>query len=413
MMTVLTSLQIQDFFEVNPEGEDFIEAFENSSFFKNFLMMMKEVNWSNMKDKGIETCRSQLLDLAATNLHQYNYYEFLERLNALYKASEYWGFKSHYNNISDIHDRWLFEFKKIEECVEEGEEKQQRVKDAMTDVRGKYEAIYNELNSLPGQVKDKINGYFEELRKQMEAWALTQKWRIYTEGTEIEEEEYRFPGGIGGVEEWIKIKGEPLFVEAVQNKMTPLLESIAKNLPPEIHVLWRNSGQLMGQLQEVYDKYGKEFNESDGRMEDLKLFFEIEPEVRIDVDAHIATLHKFDTSDVIKNATEVHYDHCIVKNAVFKKHIVQQFVKNTKDVCSVVTAELNQNLEDIILKFQDRVESEKESADLLIKNVEALLASKASKEEMKIALNSIKEKHNPFLEKLERVCDEIDEKLRK
>lgn len=406
------SLQIQDFFEVTPEGEDFIEAFENSSFFENFIKKYDKVNWSNMKDKGIETCRSQLLDLAATNLQKYNYYEFLEHLNALYKASEYWGFKSHYNNISDIHDRWLFEFKKIEECVEEGEEKQQRVKDAMTDVRGKYDAIYNELNSLPGQVKETINGYFNTLITEMEAWALTQTWRIVTEGTEIEEEEYSFPGGIGAVEMWIKEKGEPLFVQAVRDNMTPKLESIAKNLPPEIKVLWKNSGQLMRQLQEVYDKYGKEFNESDGRMEDLKLFFDIEPEVRIDVDAHIARLHSFDTSDVIKNATEVHYDHCIVKNAVFKKHIVQQFVKNTKDVCSVVTTELNQNLEDIILKFQDRVESEKESADQLIKNVEALLASKASKEEMKIALNSIKEKHNLFEEKLERVCDEIDEKLR-
>ena len=396
------SLQIQDFLDdsANDDDSTFIKNFENNKFFPPFLHEISQVNWDNMKERGELVIREQLKQWTIDNLKKYNYYVLLEHLNDLYTDSEMVALRSHYNSISEFYEKWNEEFAKIQEFAASGAEKQEILQNAMNEIHAKYEAIYNELESLPQQVNDAITGYFEEFRKEMHDWAQTQKWTVVTkncDGETVQLDTYDFDGGKPEVRTWIASAGTPLFISAVKGKLEPALENVAQDLPPHVHKLWEKASQLIVQLEEVYNKYN---DGSDANMDDLQIFFELPPAIVIDVNSHLQRLNTFDTVDVIDHCTTELPDKCILNTKDFQDNIVKQFCKNTDEVCKLVTGEISTDLDETIKRFVSKVEREKESAKRTLSNMEEMLKSKLSAADLEEGIKKIENTMEKFETKL-------------
>lgn len=396
---IFLSLQIQEFLAGNPQDEGLETAFENSGkMFEDYIKRFGQQNWNNMKDRSDSSSngsvREQLSAWSEKALNDYNYYTLLGHLNKLYTDSEIWAFKVHYNNMKRIHDLWKTEFESIQDFVASGHEKQQRIRESIEKLRETYDAIYSELNTLPGKVDEEISNYFCIFKENMLAWTKTQTWTIVDKATNQRIPEYPFPGYKAELRKWMEAEGTPKFIKVMKDKMRIELDKIANELPGKISELWITAGGFLKKIKEIDQ-------EASGGMDELTIFFERPPEVIIHTETHLSRVTTFDTEQVINSCTLETPNEIILITEQFENNIVRQFEMNAENMCKIVHEELNSELSGTLNKFRDKVESEKLSAERLLESMNDILTSKITALEMSAGAENIESMNDDFEEKLE------------
>ena len=268
----------------------------------------------------------------------------------------------------------------------------------MRELQQCYSDIYEELGSLPNKVKETIDEFLESFCTRMDNWCETQKeWRVVEEradGTIVEDqEEHEFKGGKSGVRRWMKEEGTPKFIGVVKIEMRKQLETVAEELPDKIVKHWKHSRELVDRLKAIEAEASDQVN-------DMVIYFREPPEVKIDVNAHICQVTTFDTEQVLTCCTTEFHRKVVLYNSKFRANIVKQFKSSVRDICKVVTTDLSAKLEDVLQKFNSRVQTDKASADRMLKNMEDLLVSKMSKEDLLDGLQKLQDLGYEFSNKI-------------